>query len=263
MICSLQSRHLKSENFEGRFFVSHKLKVDLNSLLIAFDKYEDGLSFANIVDELNLDIHSSVLRNKYYQYLDKGMESLIPKSNNNSYSKEFKMKVVDEYFHSGLSYRDLAIKYNVPSHQTIINWTKRYTEDKENQNYSSISEMYTMKARKTTYEERLNIVNFYLGNELSYKKIAQKFNVTYGQVYQWVQKYKKHGSDGLIDGRGKGKPQSILTSEEVNEAEIKALKERNKILEMENKVLKKYQEIEREMMNQKSNKSRHTKRSKR
>lgn len=120
-----------------------------------------------------------------------------------------------------------------------------------------------MKARKTTYEERLNIVNFYLDNELSYKEIARKFNVTYGQVYQWVQKYKKHGSDGLIDRRGKGKSQSILTSEEVNEAEIKALKERNKILEMENKVLKKYQEIEREMMNQKSNKSRHTKRSKR
>ncbi|MDG0819721.1 transposase [Staphylococcus equorum] len=39
-----------------------------------------------------------------------------------------------------------------------------------------------MKARKTTYEERLNIVNFYLDNELSYKEIARKFNVTYGQV---------------------------------------------------------------------------------
>ncbi|ALM55835.1 hypothetical protein M4L90_07380 [Staphylococcus equorum] len=45
----------------------HKLKVDLNSLLIAFDKYEDGMSFANIVDELNLDIHTGILRDKYYQ----------------------------------------------------------------------------------------------------------------------------------------------------------------------------------------------------
>lgn len=45
----------------------HKLKVDLNLLLIAFDKYEDGMSFANIVDELNLDIHTGVLRDKYYQ----------------------------------------------------------------------------------------------------------------------------------------------------------------------------------------------------
>lgn len=128
----------------------HKLKVDLNSLLIAFDKYEDGMSFANIVDELNLDIHTGILRDKYYQ------------------------------------------------------------------NYSSISEVYIMKAKKTTYEEKLNIVKFYLDNELSYKEIARKFNVTYGQVYQWVQKYKKHGSDGLIDRRGKGKSQSILTSEEVN-----------------------------------------------
>lgn len=208
--------------------MSQKLKVDLNSLLIAFDKYEDGASFVNIIDELNLDIHTSVLRDKYYQYLDNGKKSLIPKSNYNSYSKTFKMNVVDDYFHNGLSYRDLAIKYKVPSHNTIRNWIKRYTQGKENQSYSSISEVYTMKARKTIYEERLNIVEFYLDNELSYKEIAEKFNVTYGQVYQWVQKYKKHDSDGLIDGRGKGKPQSILTSEEVNEAEIKTLKERNK-----------------------------------
>lgn len=80
-----------------------------------------------------------------------------------------------------------------------------------------------MKARKTIYEERLNIVEFYLDNELSYKEIAKKFNVTYGQVYQWVQKYKKYDSDGLIDGRSKGKLQLILTFEEVNEIEIKRM----------------------------------------
>ncbi|MGZ2447245.1 transposase, partial [Staphylococcus saprophyticus] len=76
-------------------------------------------------------------------------------------------------------------------------------------------------------------------------------------------KYKVHGRDGLQDGRGKGKPKSILTPEEQKEAEIQALKSRNKILEMENKVLKKYQEIEREMINQKTSKSSHTKRLKR
>lgn len=82
-------------------------------------------------------------------------------------------------------------------------------------------------------------------------------------MYQWVQKYKVRGRDGLQDGRGKGKPESILTPEEQKESEIRALKDRNKILEMENKVLKKYQEIEREMINQQTKKSRHTKRLKR
>jgi len=56
-----------------------------------------------------------------------------------------------------------------------------------------------MKARKTIYEERLNTVEFYLDNELSYKKVAKKFHVNYGQVYQWVQKHKKHDKS-LIDG---------------------------------------------------------------
>ncbi|PTJ55412.1 hypothetical protein BU009_10825 [Mammaliicoccus sciuri] len=77
------------------------------------------------------------------------------------------------------------------------------------------------------------------------------------------EKYKNHSNAGLEDGRGKGKPQSIMTEDEIKDAEIKALKERNKYLEMENEVLKKRREFEREMMNQKVNKSRHTKRSKR
>jgi len=55
---------------------------------------------------------------------------LIPKSNYNNYSETFKMDVVDDYFHNGLSYRDLALKYKVLSHNTIRNWIKHYTDVK-------------------------------------------------------------------------------------------------------------------------------------
>ncbi|WP_277595934.1 hypothetical protein [Staphylococcus equorum] len=39
--------------------MSYKLKVDLISLLIAFDKYGDGASFENFLDELisNLNVN--------------------------------------------------------------------------------------------------------------------------------------------------------------------------------------------------------------
>ncbi|MCO6290563.1 hypothetical protein LZT99_05355 [Staphylococcus epidermidis] len=47
-------------------------------------------------------------------------------------------------------------------------------------------------------------------------------------------KYKEHGEDVLVDGRGKGKPQTMMSSEELKEAEIKTLKERNKLLENKN-----------------------------
>ncbi|SCU27469.1 ISSth1, transposase [Staphylococcus aureus] len=54
----------------------------------------------------------------------------------------------------------------------------------------------------------------------------------------------------------------MMTPEEQKEAEIQALKAQNRLLEMENNVLKKFQALEREMI-QRENKSRHTKRSKR
>src|SRR5699024_1708566 len=105
----------------------------------------------------------------------------------------------------------------------------------------------------------------------SYKTTANHFNINYSQVYNWVKKYNLHGYDGLKDGRGKGKPQSVLTPEEALKAEIKILKEKNKFLQMENDVLKKEEEIEkdvikkekkreRKMMKQASDKKHHTKR---
>lgn len=142
----------------------------------------------------------------------------MPSLKNNTYS---------QHFNTELSSCDLAYKYNITSTDTVRSWIKRYTE-------------------------RIEIVEYYIANEMNYKAVAEKFYVTYGQLYNWVKKYKEHGRDGLIDSRGKHKPKSIMTYEEVLKAEVKALKERNKYLQMENEVLKKEEIIERELMNQKS-----------
>jgi len=217
--------------------MSKKL-VDLDLLQSIFKKYESGMSFENIVDIVDVDISADHLRNMYNRYLANGLESLIHNSQNNKYSFQFKMNVVQEYLDSDISYKKLAIKYNIPAHETVRRWVNRYTGRKENINYSPKHEVYTMKGKKTTFKERLKIVEYYLDNEISYKDCAAKYDVSYGQLYQWVQKYKVRGRDGLQDGRGKGKPESILTPEEQKESEIRALKDRNKILEMENKVLK-------------------------
>lgn len=173
-----------------------------------------------------------------------------------------KLKIVNECFNSNQSAQDLAIKYNIRSSTQVKSWIKMDTEGKEIKKQSPKSEVYIMKARQTTFEERVAIVEYYLNHKQSYREVAEHFNITYDHIYQWIQKYQAHGSDGLVDGRGKGKPQSILTSEEQKEAEIRVLKERSRLLEMENNVLKKYNEIEREMI-RKYNKSRRTKQSKR
>lgn len=126
--------------------------------------------------------------------------------------------------------------------------------------YSPKSEVYKLKYQSLTYEERVEIVDYYMNHSQSYKETASHFNIKYNQVYTWVRKYKKHGYDGLKDGRGKGKPQSVLTPEEALRAENKILRERNKFLEMENNILKKEEEIERQLMKQELDRKRHTKR---
>lgn len=118
-----------------------------------------------------------------------------------------------------------------------------------------------MKSRKTTQEERMNIVKDCLENGLSYKDTAEKYQVAYNSVYQWVQKYQKHGPDGLVDGRGRRKPESIQTKQERIQAENSALKARNEYLETENAALKKLKEVERELMLRRQGTKRNTKRS--
>lgn len=66
-----------------------------------------------------------------------------------------------------------------------------------------------------------------------------------------VKKYREHGESGLYDGRGKGKPTEILSTEEQLKLKVKELQSKNKFLEMENEALKKKKQIERQLMNQK------------
>ncbi len=105
-----------------------------------------------------------------------------------------------------------------------------------------------MKFRKTSHEERIFIVKDCIQNQLDYKQTAQKFNVSYNSVYQWVKKYQKYGPDGLVDSRGKRKPDNIQTETERIRAEMAILKARNEYLETENAALKKLQEVESELM---------------
>ena len=54
-----------------------------------------------------------------------------------------------------------------------------------------------MKARKTTFEERVEIVNYCITNNNNYSETAIKYSVPYSLVYQWVMKYNKFGIDAL------------------------------------------------------------------
>ena len=101
------------------------------------------------------------------------------------------------------------------------------------------------KARKTTFDERIEIVEFCIENDKNYALTMEKYSVSYQQIYLWVRKYEQKGIDGLIDGRGKAKAESDLTEIDRLKAQNQILEAEKKRLEMEINVLRKLQEVER------------------
>ena len=101
------------------------------------------------------------------------------------------------------------------------------------------------KGRKTTLDERIEIVSHCIANGKDYGLTMEKFGVSYQQIYSWVRKYEQQGVDGLVDRRGKRKPLEAMSEVERLRAENQMLKAEIKQKEMENAILKKLQEIER------------------
>lgn len=101
------------------------------------------------------------------------------------------------------------------------------------------------KGRKTTQEERIEIVAYCLENSRDYAKAVEKYGVSYQQIYAWVRKYEEQGVAGLSDKRGKRKDISEMTEVERLRAENRMLQAKIKEAEMENALLKKLKELER------------------
>ena len=99
------------------------------------------------------------------------------------------------------------------------------------------------KGRKTTQEERAEIVAFCIENGKDYGLTVETLRVSYQQIYTWVKKYEEKGVNGLIDRRGKAKPESELTEEERLRQENKILQAKIKDQEMEIALLKKLREL--------------------
>ena len=99
------------------------------------------------------------------------------------------------------------------------------------------------KGRKTTQEERAQIVAFCIEHGKDYALTVETHHVSYQQIYSWVRKYVACGVDGLVDRRGKAKPEDELTEAERLRQENRMLQAMLKDKEMEIALLKKLREL--------------------
>ena len=99
------------------------------------------------------------------------------------------------------------------------------------------------KGRKTTQEERAQIVAFCIEHGKDYALTVETYKVSYQQIYSWIRKYEAGGVDGLVDRRGKTKPADELTETERLRQENRMLQAKLKDKEMELALLKKLREL--------------------
>ena len=178
-------------------------------------------------------------------YLSDGPAALMTQRNNKVYSQELKLLAVHEYLDGKLSQADIVKKYHLRSSRQLYEWVKIYTTHGEIKSRTSGGGSYMRKARSTTLEERLTIVQDCLGNNKNYGAMALKYQCSYQQVRNWVKRYEEMGSAGLEDRRGRraGTMPSRTPEEEMRD-KIAELERRNRDLQMENDLLKKVRELE-------------------
>jgi transposase len=163
---------------------------------------------------------------------------------NNKYSKEMKLQAVKDYLNGEGSYETLKEKYKLRSSTQLKNWVMWYNGHKEFKERSSAKgEIYMTTGRKTTQEERAEIVAFCIEHGKDYGLTVETFKVSYQQIYTWVKKYEEKGVNGLTDRRGKAKPENELTEEDRLRQENKILQAKIKDQEMEIALLKKLREL--------------------
>ncbi|MEG1687559.1 MAG: helix-turn-helix domain-containing protein [Angelakisella sp.] len=164
---------------------------------------------------------------------------------NKKYSKELKIKAVEEFLAGNGSQLGICRKYEISSHTQLQEWIKVYNGHKElKESHGSGTEIYMTKGRKTTQQERAEIVAFCIEHGKDYPQTIEKYGVSYQQIYWWVRKYEEKGVDGLADRRGRTKPIEEMTENEKLRAENRILQARNYDLEMENAFIKKLKELE-------------------
>ena len=160
------------------------------------------------------------------------------------YSSELKSQAVQDYLAGKGSLRYLCKQYGIRDKKSLRQWISCYNGHKDFKERSGArGEIYMTKGRKTTQEERSQIVAFCIEHGKNYALTVETYQVSYQQIYSWVRKYEAAGVDGLVDRRGKTKPEDELTEAERLRQENRMLQAKLKDKEMEIALLKKLKEL--------------------
>ena len=152
-----------------------------------------------------------------------------------------KEAAVFDYLSGKGSLRDICARHKISDAQILRRWIMKYnSHDKETGGRPIMT-----KGRKTTFEERVEIVQYCIKHSHNYSETAKKFHISYQQARSYTIRYEENGVDGLQDKRGKRKSPEEMTEVEKLRAEVRLLRAEKRRAEIEISFLKKLEEIER------------------
>ena len=177
-------------------------------------------------------------------YQNEGVSAFLPKRGNLQYDPILKEAAAKDYLSGRGSLREICRIYKIRSTRQLRAWIKVYNGHKDFKKQTGGSRM--TKGRETTQAERIAVAKACIANGKNYGEVAIQYNVSYQQARSWTLKYIEGGETALEDRRGqRKKDQQPRTELEQAQIEIEQLKHKLKMLEMENHLLKKLEEIER------------------
>lgn len=224
--------------------MGRKVKVSSEIKIRIVEDYLKG-KFSISESYSRANVNKSTFEEWVRKYRAFGPEGLKTNSKNKYYSPELKKMAIADYFKGEYTMFQICKKYGILDRGILKGWIRKYNGNNKIKSHNNKGDRIMTNGRKTTYQERIEIVSFCIANANDYNLTANKFNVSYQQVYTWLKKYNKNGCEALIDRRGKNKPFEKLTESERISAKLKFLEAENRHLKMENDFFKKLEEIER------------------
>lgn len=164
---------------------------------------------------------------------------------NKRYSKELKEQAVLDYLAGKGSLQSICQRYGIKAKSKLQEWIKKYNGHDELISRGTGGSPIMTQGRKTTFDERIEIVQYCIAHDHNYAETSEKFQISYQQARSYTVKFESGGIEALRDRRGHKKPADELTELERLRAENKILRAQKERAEMEAAFLKKLNEIER------------------
>jgi transposase-like protein len=158
---------------------------------------------------------------------------------------EEKEAAVLDYISGKGSLSDICKKYKISDTKALRRWILKYNSHEKLKASGKGGSTIMTRGRKTTFDERVEIVQYCIANKHNYAETSKKFQVSYQQARNYTVKYESGGVEALEDNRGKRKSENEMSELEQLRAENRILKAAKECAEMEASFLKKLEEIER------------------